>query len=78
MSTRYVRTEISRLSEIYGLLDNRTTQLRANAEGIELPSGALLDAHWRIAEILSTSGMAENIDKHLKEWDDIKMHTYGP
>lgn len=43
-----------------------------DAQDLELPGAALLDCHYRIAEILNASGMAEFIERHLRDWEDIK------
>lgn len=43
-----------------------------DAQDLELPDADLLDCHYRLAEILNASGMAELIDHHLQDWDDIK------
>ncbi|RHZ60000.1 HNH endonuclease signature motif containing protein [Aspergillus thermomutatus] len=42
------------------------------AEHLKLPSSDLLECHWRLAEILNASGMAEIIDGYRREWEDIK------
>lgn len=53
--------------------DGRVEFKRAeDAKDLELPSAALLDCHYRVAEILNASGMAESIDSHLRDWEDIK------
>ena len=43
-----------------------------DAQDLELPNAALLDCHYRLAEILNASGMAEIIESHYREWEDIK------
>ncbi|RAL02491.1 HNH endonuclease signature motif containing protein, partial [Aspergillus ibericus CBS 121593] len=47
------------------------------AEDLELPSAALLDCHYRLAEILNASGMAEVIDEHWRRWEDLKESAGG-
>ncbi|KAF7118935.1 hypothetical protein CNMCM5793_008573 [Aspergillus hiratsukae] len=42
-------------------------QKAQDAQDIELPSAAFLDCHWRLSEILNASGMAEVIEKHLRD-----------
>lgn len=36
------------------------------------PHPDLLDCHYRIAEILNASGMEEEIDRKLDDWDKMK------
>lgn len=52
-----------------------TLQQANGAEDVPLPSAVLLDCHWRVSEILNASGMGEEFDRHLREWEDIKMST---
>jgi hypothetical protein len=53
--------------------DGRVEFKRAeDAQDLELPNPDLLDCHYRVAEILNASGMAELIESHLRDWDDIK------
>ncbi|OJJ46525.1 hypothetical protein ASPZODRAFT_132593 [Penicilliopsis zonata CBS 506.65] len=42
------------------------------AEDLPLPCAAFLDCHYRLAEILNVSGMAETIDEHWRRWEDLK------
>lgn len=46
-----------------------------DAQELELPNAALLDCHYRLAEILNASGMAEIIEKYHREWEEIKCST---
>ncbi|OJJ45832.1 hypothetical protein ASPZODRAFT_69075 [Penicilliopsis zonata CBS 506.65] len=43
-----------------------------DAGAIPRPSAALLDCHFRLAEILHASGMGEYIEKKMRDWDTIK------
>jgi hypothetical protein len=53
--------------------NNRVEFTRAeDTQDLELPNAALLDCHYRLAEILNASGMAELIESHLRDWEDIK------
>lgn len=49
----------------------------AGAEDISLPEPALLDCHHRIAEVLHASGMSEEIDRRMQEWDDMRDYQDG-
>ncbi|OJJ50420.1 hypothetical protein ASPZODRAFT_13500 [Penicilliopsis zonata CBS 506.65] len=46
-------------------------------ENYALPSAALLDCHYRLAEILNASGMAEVIDEQWRRWEDLRESTGG-
>lgn len=46
-----------------------------DAQELDLPNAALLDCHYRLAEILNASGLAELIEKYHRDWDDIKGST---
>lgn len=48
-----------------------------DAQDLELPSPALLDCHYRVAEILNASGLAEVIERYRQDWDDIKGTAGG-
>ncbi|OJJ47740.1 hypothetical protein ASPZODRAFT_63861 [Penicilliopsis zonata CBS 506.65] len=57
---------------------NRIEILRAeDAQDFELPNATLLDCHWRLAEILNASGMAEIIDRNRRDWEDLKGSAGG-
>ncbi|GAB1209408.1 hypothetical protein APSETT445_008181 [Aspergillus pseudonomiae] len=43
-----------------------------DAQDLDLPNRALLDCHYRLAEILNASGMAEVIERNFREWEDLK------
>lgn len=43
-----------------------------DAQDLNLPSTALLVCHYKLAEILNASGMADVIERHLRDWEDIK------
>lgn len=52
--------------------DHKVTFSRAaGAEDVQLPSPALLHAHYSLAEILHVSGMGATIDKHLRDLKDV-------
>jgi len=42
---------------------------------LALPNPDFLDCHYRLAEILNASGMAESIEQHFQDWDDIKARS---
>jgi hypothetical protein len=48
-----------------------------DTQDLELPDAALLDCHYRVAEILNASGMAEVIKRYRQDWEDIKGSTGG-
>ncbi|KAJ5578155.1 uncharacterized protein N7459_007119 [Penicillium hispanicum] len=43
-----------------------------DAQDLDLPNPALLDCHYRLAEILNASGMAEVIERNFRRWEDLK------
>ena len=43
-----------------------------DARDLDLPHPALLDCHYRLAEILNAPGMADFIDHHLQDWENFK------
>lgn len=49
-----------------------TFKAAEDAPDPELPKAALLNCHYRLAEILNASGMAEIIERHLQDWEKIK------
>ncbi|KAJ9300187.1 hypothetical protein DTO271G3_2304 [Paecilomyces variotii] len=40
-------------------------------EDIKLPDPDFLDTHCRLAEILHASGMDEEIDRHIQDYEDL-------
>ncbi|GFF84565.1 hypothetical protein IFM47457_06523 [Aspergillus lentulus] len=38
-----------------------------------LPDPAYLDCHYRVAEILHASGLAEYIERKIQDWEDLKQ-----
>lgn len=48
-----------------------------DAQDLELPNAALLDCHYRLAEILHASGMAELIESCLQDWENLKGSAGG-
>ncbi|KAK2749347.1 hypothetical protein FQN55_003673 [Onygenales sp. PD_40] len=59
---------------VHNLPEDRLVTL-TNAPGgedIALPSATLLDCHHRVAEVFNASGMAEEIDKKINEWENLK------
>jgi hypothetical protein len=48
-----------------------------DAQDLELPDAALLDCHYRLAEIINVSDMAELIESHVRDWEDIKDCARG-
>ena len=59
--------------------ENRRVEfIRAeDAQDLELPNTALLDCHYRVAEILNASGMAEVIEKYRRDYEDVKETAGG-
>ncbi|GIJ83899.1 hypothetical protein Asppvi_002730 [Aspergillus pseudoviridinutans] len=45
----------------------------AKGEDIPLPDPAYLDCHYRVAEILHASGLAEYIERKIQDWEDLKQ-----
>jgi len=52
-------------------------QAAPDATDINLPKSAFLDCHYRVAEILNSSGMAEVIEKQMQDWEDTKASGHG-
>jgi hypothetical protein len=48
-----------------------------DAQDLELPNATLLDCHYRVAEILNASGMAEVIERYRWDYEDIKGNAGG-
>jgi hypothetical protein len=46
-------------------------------EPVALPNPVFLDCHYRVAEILNASGMAEEIELKMREWEDAKATEGG-
>ncbi|CAI7643200.1 unnamed protein product [Penicillium viridicatum] len=61
------------------LPESRRVELKKadDAQDLALPNPDLLDCHYRLAEILNASGMAEVIDRHYREWEDLKVSAYN-
>lgn len=58
--------------------NNRVEFTRAeDAQDLELPNPAFLDCHYRVAEILNASGLAEVIERYRQDWEDIKGTAGG-
>ncbi|GIK02897.1 hypothetical protein Aspvir_006960 [Aspergillus viridinutans] len=45
----------------------------AKGEDLLLPDPAYLDCHYRVAEILHASGLAEYIERKIQDWEDLKQ-----
>lgn len=54
--------------------ENDRVEIRSgpNAEDLALPNPAILDCHYRIAEILNASGMGKIIDRIIYDWENIR------
>ncbi|KAJ9296811.1 hypothetical protein DTO271G3_5010 [Paecilomyces variotii] len=48
----------------------------SDAHGISLPDAALLDCHYRVAEVLNASGMLGEIDTKIREWEDMEVNMW--
>ncbi|KAE8135355.1 hypothetical protein BDV38DRAFT_284990 [Aspergillus pseudotamarii] len=48
-----------------------------DTEQLALPNRALLDCHYRLAEILNASGLGEIIERHADRWKNLKVSTYN-
>ncbi|KAJ9391484.1 hypothetical protein DTO063F5_1094 [Paecilomyces variotii] len=48
----------------------------SKAHDVPLPDAALLDCHYRIAEVLNASGMLGEIDTKIEEWEDMKVNIW--
>lgn len=58
--------------------DRMVTMQRApGAEDVDLPNPVLLECHYRVAEILNASGMAEVIEQKINEWENVKEYEGG-
>jgi hypothetical protein len=57
------------------LLDNVKFTRVEDTPDLELPDAALLDCHYRLAEMLHGSGIGEVIDKYHQAWDNIRDTT---
>ncbi|KAK2809803.1 hypothetical protein FQN50_003443 [Emmonsiellopsis sp. PD_5] len=65
---KFSRYGVSNLPE-----DRLVTSTNASdGEDIALPSATLLDCHHRVAEVLNASGMAEEIEKKINDWENLK------
>ena len=43
-----------------------------DAQELPLPNAALLDCHYRLAEILHASGIGAIIEKYHRDWEELK------
>ncbi|KAJ5470528.1 hypothetical protein N7530_007885, partial [Penicillium desertorum] len=53
---------------------DRRVRILPNTE-YEIPSRAILDAHRRMCEILNASAMGETIERHLRDWEELRGST---
>lgn len=62
------------------LLPDDTTVKFSSSEDPDFapPHPDLLETHWRLAEILNASGMAEVVEKHQQEWEDCEVSALNP
>lgn len=85
----FKRTEIRHVYviDIFGSFDEtelplfpQTVDFRCCKGPVEdYPKPELLDCHWRLANILHASGMAEAFAKDFREWDKLKgLHLLRP
>lgn len=57
--------------DMAALPSNRRVRFVPNTE-YEIPSPALLDAHWRMCEVFNASAMGETIERHIRDWEELK------
>ncbi|CAI7594999.1 unnamed protein product [Penicillium bialowiezense] len=38
----------------------------------EIPSRAILDAHWRMCEIFNACAMGKTIEQHIRDWEELR------
>lgn len=60
--------------KILQVVDGTITFSPSDDGEIPPPNPAFLDTHWHLAEILNASGLAEIIDQHFRDWEDLKGH----
>ncbi|KAJ5502908.1 hypothetical protein N7463_005782 [Penicillium fimorum] len=58
-------------ADISAIPSDRRVRLLPNTE-YEIPSPAILDAHWRMCEIFNASAMGEAIERHLRDWEELR------
>ncbi|EAW22743.1 uncharacterized protein NFIA_014330 [Aspergillus fischeri NRRL 181] len=59
---------------LFNLPKNRKIKFEcAEGEDLPLPDPAYLDCHYRVAEILHASGLAEYIERKIQDWEDLKQ-----
>ncbi|OJJ42581.1 hypothetical protein ASPZODRAFT_104994 [Penicilliopsis zonata CBS 506.65] len=44
-------------------------------EDLPLPCREYIDCHYRLAEVFHASGMGEEIDRHLRRWEEMKQEA---
>ncbi|CAG8195906.1 unnamed protein product [Penicillium salamii] len=58
-------------ADIAAIPSDRRVRFVPNAE-YEIPSPAILDAHWRMSEIFNACAMGETIERHIRDWEELK------
>ncbi|KAJ5773719.1 hypothetical protein N7457_008615 [Penicillium paradoxum] len=58
-------------ADIPAIPSDRRVRFLPNTE-YEIPCPAILDAHWRMCEIFNASGMGETIERHLRDWEELR------
>ncbi|EKV05517.1 hypothetical protein PDIG_83150 [Penicillium digitatum PHI26] len=58
-------------ADIPAIPSDRHVRLLPNTEH-EIPCPAILDAHWRMCEIFNASAMGDTIERHRRDWEELK------
>lgn len=58
-------------ADIAAIPSDRRVRFLPNIE-YEIPSPAILETHWRMCEIFNASAMGETIERHIRDWDELK------
>ncbi|KAJ5130237.1 uncharacterized protein N7515_006276 [Penicillium bovifimosum] len=58
-------------ADIAAIPSDRRVRFVPNTE-YEIPSPAILDAHWRMCEIFNASAMGETIERHIQDWEELR------
>ncbi|KAJ5554996.1 hypothetical protein N7461_003466 [Penicillium sp. DV-2018c] len=57
--------------DIAAIPSDRRVRFVPNTE-YEIPSPAILDAHWRLCEIFNASAMGKTIERHIRDWEELR------
>ncbi|KAJ5213049.1 hypothetical protein N7449_000218 [Penicillium cf. viridicatum] len=58
-------------ADIAAIRSDRRVRFMPNTD-YEIPNPALLDAHWRMCEIFNASAMGDTIERHIRDWEDLR------